>query len=79
MNDTDTINTIINNSTLKFINESRFIISEPEYLYFSDIVDTNSAINFYKACFICYPHIFITVCVLSFIISYYCIKEVLKQ
>ena len=78
---------MINNTTL-FINQTlnstitnvtAFTIPTIRYIRFSDVSNVSDAITFYKACVAVYPHIFIPVIVLSFIVSYYVINKVVNK
>ena len=78
---------MINNTTI-FINQTlnstitnvtAFTIPTVRYIRFSDVSNVFDAVTFYKACVVVYPHIFIPVIVLSFIVSYYVINKVVNK
>ena len=74
MNNTVLNGSILNNST-SFINESLFRVSNVTYMDITDIHNIDSAIKFYSACFLVYPHIFISIAILSVIIGYKVVKN----
>ena len=78
---------MINNTTL-FINQTlnstitnvtAFTIPTVRYVSFQNISNVSDAVTFYKACMVVYPHIFIPIIVLSFIVSYYAINKVVNK
>ena len=73
--------TILINQTLNstITNVTAFTIPTIRYIRFSDVSNVSDAITFYKACVAVYPHIFIPVIVLSFIVSYYVINKVVNK
>ena len=74
------------NNTITGINQSLnhtitgfpSVIPTTQYMNFSDITNISDGIKFYGACISVYPYIFIPVAVLSFMIGYYIIKDVIK-
>ena len=78
---------MINNTTLfinytlnsTITNVTAFTIPTVRYVSFSDVSNVSDAVTFYKACMVVYPHIFILVIVLSFIVSYYVINKVVNK
>ena len=71
-----TLNSTITNVT---VYANAFASPTIRYVRFSDISNVSDAVTFYKACVVVYPHIFIPVIVLSFIVSYYVINKVVNK
>ena len=82
---------MLNNTTV-FINQSlndtitnatiyanAFASPTIRYIRFQDISNVSDAVTFYKACVGYYPHIFIPVVIISFMIGYAIIKDVIKN
>ena len=65
------------NSTIT--NVTAFTIPTVRYVSFSNISNVSDAATFYKACVVVYPHIFIPVIILSFIIGYCIINKVVNK
>jgi len=74
MNNTVLNGSILNNST-SFINESLFRVSNVTYMDITDIHNIDSAIKFYSACFLVYPHIFIPIVLVGLIIGIKVVKN----
>ena len=78
---------MINNTTLfinctlnsTITNVTAFTIPTVRYIRFSDVSNVSDVVTFYKACVLVYPHIFIPVVILSFIVSYYIINKVVNK
>ena len=71
-----TLNSTITNIT---VYANAFASPTVRYIRFSDISNVSDAVTFYKACMTVYPHIFIPVVILSFIIGYYVINKVVTK
>ena len=76
---------MINNTTL-FINQSlnntitncsMFACSNTTYMHFSNITNISSGIKFYGACIGYYPIIFISIGIITLMVSYAIIKDVI--
>ena len=54
-----------------------FACSNTTYMHFSDITNVSSGIKFYGACISVYPNIFIPVGIISMMLGYAIIKDVI--
>ena len=72
----DTLNSTITNVT---VYANAFASPTIKYIRFSDVSNVSDTVMFYKACVAVYPHIFIPVIVLSFVIGYCIINKVVNK